>query len=179
MRLRTLNVVILIAVAAIAFSACQEPAEPPPPQPVESAADKAAKVAEANKALFMRFMDEVGNQGQTDKIGEIVSTDFVEHQELPPDVPPGVEGLTQFFTGIRQAFPDLTITVDVILASDDLVAGRSTWTGTQATEWMGMQPSGSPVAFEAIDVVRFKDGKAVEHWGLDNSAEMMMRAAAK
>ncbi len=41
-----------------------------------------------NKALAQRFNDEVLNQGNFDALDEIVADDFVEHQELPPGIPP-------------------------------------------------------------------------------------------
>jgi predicted SnoaL-like aldol condensation-catalyzing enzyme len=37
---------------------------------------------------------------------------------------------------------------------------------------MGMEP-GKAVSMKSIDVVKIKDGKATEHWGFTDNAEMM------
>ena len=176
------NARLLIFVSALGlmlgFTGCQQPAAPPP-EPVESAADQAVKVAETNKAAAMKFMNEVVSQGNAAALDEIVATDFVEHTPVPPGTPPGVEGLNGFITAYRAAFPDATASVEQIVASGDLVAMRSIWKGTHKGEWMGVAPTGKQVEFEVLDFVRVKDGKAVEHWGMDNSMQVLTAASAK
>ena len=162
----------------LAFAACQKPAEPPPAQAVESAADKAAKVAEANKAAAVRFMNEVFTEGKMEVIDELVDPAFVEHVPLPPDAPKGIEGLKAFVSGYRAAFPDTSITVEQITASDDLVAVRSIWKGTHKGDWMGVKATNQAMEFEVFDIVKFKDGKATEHWGTDDSERKLMAAGS-
>ena len=71
------------------------------------------------------------------------------------------------------------MTIEQIVASGDLVAVRSIWKGTHKGEWMGVAPTGKEVQFEVLDFVRVKDGKAVEHWGMDNSAQVLKAAGGK
>jgi steroid delta-isomerase-like uncharacterized protein len=172
---------VLICVSALGlllgFIGCQQPA--PPVEQAESAADKAAKVAEANKATAMKFMNEVVSQGNLAALDEIVATDFVEHQEVPPGTPGGIEGLRGFITAYRAAFPDASVSVEQIVASDDLVAVRSIWKGTHKGEWMGVAPTGKALEFQVLDFVRVKDGKAVEHWGMDNTMQVLTAAQKK
>lgn len=166
----------LVFAALVGLTACQQPA-PPPPEQVPSAADRAATVAAANETAAKRLVDEALSKGSIAVIDELFAPDFVEHQQFPPDVPTGVEGLKWFVENFRKAFPDLTITVDQSVASDDLVALRSTWKGTHQGEWMGMKPTGKLIEFESYDLIRFKDGKVAEHWGLDNSEQVLSAAA--
>lgn len=161
----------------IGLTSCQQPA-PPVAEKVPSAADKAAEVAAANQAATTRLMDEVFVKGNVALLDEVLAPDFVEHQQFPPEVPPGAGALKWFVENFRPAFPDLTITIDQIAASGDLVAMRSTWKGTHQGEWMGMKPTGKAIEFESFDMIRFKDGKAVEHWGMDSSEKALMAAAA-
>lgn len=163
----------------LAFAACHKPAEPPPAQPAESAADQAAKVAETNKAAAMRFMNEAVTGGKLEVIDELVDPAFVEHVPLPPDMPKGIEGLKAFVSGYRTAFPDVSVTVEQITASDDLVAMRSIWKGTHKGDWMGVKATNQPMEFEVFDVVRIKDGKATDHWGMDDMERKMMAAGSK
>jgi len=169
-------VFIVMIVMLVGLTSCQQPA-PAAAESTPSAADKAAEVAAANEAATRRLMEEVLVKGNVAVIDEILAEGFVEHQQFPPDVPQGAEGLKWFVENFRPAFPDLTITIDQIVASDDLVAARSTWKGTHQGEWMGLAPSGRSLEFEVFDLIRFKDGKAVEHWGMDNSEKVLMGAA--
>ncbi len=130
-----------------------------------------------NKALMRRFYDEVNNGGAVALIDELFAADFVEHEEFP-GLASGREGVKQFFTMIRTAFPDFRMDVDDLIAEGDKVVARSTMSGTHKGEFMGMAPSGKQFRVSAIDVVRFTDGKAVEHWGVTDAAGMMEQLGA-
>ena len=43
---------------------------------------------------------------------------------------------------------------------------------------MGMAPTGKRVEVEAIDMVRLRDGEAVEHWGVTDAMTMMRQLGA-
>jgi len=58
-----------------------------------------------------------------------------------------------------------------VFADDDYVMAWMRWTGTADGSMPGM-PAG-PYDMTAIEVVRFKDGKAVEHWAFMEPREMM------
>ena len=130
-----------------------------------------------NKALMRRFYDEVINGGNVALIDELFAADFVEHEEFP-GLTGGREGVEQFFTMMRAAFPDLRMAVDDLIAEGDKVVARATMSGTHKGEFMGMDPSGKQFRVSAIDVVRFAGGKAVEHWGLTDAAAMMEQLGA-
>lgn len=134
---------------------------------------------EQNKALFRRFMDEVFNRGNIGLVDELVVADFAEHEELPPGMPPGREGLKALVAAFRKAFPDFNVTLDDVLAEGDKVVVRSTWSGTQQGEFMGIAPTGKRVSFEVIDIVRIAGGKVQEHWGqMDNMLLMQQLGLA-
>jgi len=124
---------------------------------------------EQNKALLRRLMEEVFNRGNTGLIDELFAPDFVEHEQLPPGIPAGSEGVKQMSTMFRSAFPDFKATIDDMIAEGDKVVARSTWSGTHKGEFMGIAPTGKRVSFGVIDIVRIAGGKFVEHWGqMDN-----------
>ena len=78
---------------------------------------------EQNKALVRRLMEEVFNRGNTSLVDELFAPDFVEHEELPPGIPPGREAVKHFSTMFRSAFPDLKATMDDMIAEGD----KSLW----------------------------------------------------
>jgi len=126
-----------------------------------------------NKALAQRFNDEVMSQGKLAAIDEIVAEDFVEHQELPPGIPPGREGLKASVQMFRDAFPDMKVETVKIVADGDEVWMQSVLHGTHKGELAGIPPTGKKVSVTMFDRVVVRDGKAVEHWGVSDDMGMM------
>lgn len=133
---------------------------------------------EQNKALVGRLVEEVFNQRDISVVDEIMSPDFVEHEELPPGIPPGREAPRVLFSMLHSAFPDFKATIEQLIAEGDKVVLFMTWTGTQAGEFMGIPPTGKRISIGVIDIIRVVDGKFVEHWGIMDSAKMMQQLGA-
>ncbi len=133
---------------------------------------------EANKALARRFIEEVANAGNLAVIDELVTPDFIEHEALPPGVPPGIEGLKAFFAEWRSGFPDGRVTLEQVIAEGDLVVGYETWRGTQQGTFMGIPASGRPVTFKVVDIVRVANGQIVEHWAVSDNLSLLQQLGA-
>ena len=78
----------------------------------------------------------------------------------------------------RSAFPDFRMEPHVIIAEGDLACVRSTTTGTHEGEFMGIPPTGKKIEALGFDLVRVRDGQAVEHWGLLDAMTMMQQLGA-
>jgi steroid delta-isomerase-like uncharacterized protein len=133
---------------------------------------------EQNKALFRRFAEQLATQGNLSVIDEMVSPDFVEHEQLPPGVPASREGVKQLFSMLGTGFPDLQITFHDMIAEGDKVVAIMTWSGTHKGEFMGIPATNKRVSFQVIDVVRITGGKLVEHWGQMDMMAMMQQVGA-
>ncbi len=129
---------------------------------------------EANKATARRFADEVLNRGNLALIDELVAPDFVDHS-APPGVPPNRDAAKTFFATLRAAFPDLHVTIDDVIAEGDKVVLRSTAHGTMKGEFAGMPPSGKSATWASVDILRFANGKQVEHWGVQDQLSMLQQ----
>jgi steroid delta-isomerase-like uncharacterized protein len=127
---------------------------------------------ELNKAQYRRFYEEFLNKGNTQVVDEVVDPNVVSHSPFP-DQKPGAEGLKEAILRFRNAFPDLHTKAEDILADGDKVVGRFTVTGTQKGEFMGMPASGKKFTYEEIAIVRFRNGKIVEHWAVTDILSMM------
>lgn len=138
-------------------------------------AARAGDMTAQNKATFQKFVDQVLNQGDMAAFDQMTTPGFVEHEQMPPDMPEGREGCKAFFTMIRTAFPDLKVTVDEMMAQGDKVMAFETWTGTNQGEFMGMPATGKSVTFQCVDMVRMENGKAAEHWGVTDRLGMMQQ----
>ena len=130
--------------------------------------------AEENKDLVRRMHVELVEARDASKIEEFFAPAYVSHN-MPPGWPDGVEGVRRFMEMFEQALPDLTVTIDVLVAEDDLVAARTTTRGTHRGPLLGIPPTGRPIAVDGTDVVRIRDGRIVEHWGLTNSVRLLQQ----
>ncbi len=133
--------------------------------------------AEENKAQFRRTYEELLNQGILDVADELVAPDFLNH-EAPPGRNRGPESMRGLATMLRTAFPDLHFTIEELVGEGDTVAGRVTLSGTHEGPLMGMPPTGRSVRQASMHFVRFRDGKAIEHWGVRDDLGMMQQLGA-
>lgn len=51
----------------------------------------------------------------------------------------------------------------------------TTMRGTHRGDFMGLAASGKKIEVKGVDIVRFANGKAVEHWGWNDDYTMMMQ----
>lgn len=134
--------------------------------------------AEELKALYRRFITEVANQGNMSVADEILAPDIAEHEKLPPGIPANRDGIKQLFTMIRDAFPDLCITIEDQIAEADKVVARVTLRGTHRGEFLGIPATGKRVAYGAIDISRIARGRLVEHWGIPDYLSLLQQLGA-
>ncbi len=127
---------------------------------------------EANKAHARRMVDEVANGGRVDLIDELIAPDFVDHS-APPGVPPTRDGAKALMAMLRSAFPDLHATVEDVVAEADKVVQRTRASGTMRGEFMGMPPSGKSATWDQIHILRFEDGKEVEHRAVSDQLSLL------
>jgi len=115
------------------------------------------------------------NAGNIDGFGELLSDDFVEHEETP-GLAPTKAGVKAFFRMYQAAFPDLRMTPEDVLSSGDKAVARVRATGTHQGEFMGMPATGKSVDVQLIDIMRFgDDGLVREHWGVIDALTLMQQ----
>ena len=128
--------------------------------------------AEENKALFRRTYEELLNRGNLSVAEELVAPDFVNH-EAPPGRDRGPDSMRGLANMLRTAFPDLHFEIAELVAEGDIVAGRLTMSGTHEGPLMGTPPTGRWMRQAHMHFVRFRDGLAVEQWGVRDDLGMM------
>jgi steroid delta-isomerase-like uncharacterized protein len=134
---------------------------------------------EENRAIALRLYEEIINTGDFDRAEEVLSPNFVEHEEVPvPADLQGIDAFKQFFSMLRGAFPDMRMDVQDMIAEGDKVVARLTVHGTHQGEFMGMPPTDNPIEVTATDIFRIGDGKIVDHWGNIDNLGMMQQLGA-
>jgi len=145
-------------IAAIALlSSCQMN------KPVNSGNDMVAK----NEQVTQRFYDEVINKHDISKIDSFIAPSFVDHQTMSgkPETL-NIDTLKAGMKGFFAMYPDVHYTVNFMLADSNTVMADWTQTGTNTgmTVW-GEPATNKSATVSGVDIIKLKDGKAVEHWG--------------
>lgn len=126
---------------------------------------------EDNKQIVREFMEQAFNQGDLGAVDEHLRSNSIDHQE-----PAGTDftiHLKQAITMLRTAFPDLHFEIHDILAEGEIVAFRSTMTGTHQGAFQGIPPTGKKVSVAHMHFVHLVDGKGVDLWHLWDTPNLM------
>lgn len=68
----------------------------------------------------------------------------------------------------REAFPDLHMEIEELIAEGDIAAARLTLSGTHQGIWGSAEPTGRQVSMALTMFFRFENGKMVEIWESDD-----------
>ena len=117
------------------------------------------------ESVVRSWFDEVWNQGREDAIDRLFSANGVAHNLPSTDSPPvrGPEAFKPFFRNFREAIPDVRIDVTRTVTEGDMVTVHCHVTGTHRGNAFGA-PTGNPVRFTGICIVRVENGQIVEAW---------------
>ena len=122
-------------------------------------------MTEENKAIARRVY-EIVSTGDFERAAEIVDKEAPDNELLPHDPPAKlIDTFKETFAEAREGFPDLSVTVEDVMAEGDRVAARVTMRGTHRGEFQSIAPTGKRVEVKAMDMFRISNGKIVEHWG--------------
>ena len=132
-------------------------------------------MSEENKAIVGRIY-EIISTGDFDRAEEIVDPDVPDNELLPCDPPAKlIDTYKETFSEAREAFSDVSVTVEDLVAEGDRVVARVTMRGTHQGDFQGLAPTGKLVQVRAIDMFRISNDKIVEHWGLADDPTASLR----
>lgn len=127
------------------------------------------------KTIVRRVNEEAFSaDGDLSVIDEFVAADLVDHT-APPHLQHGNQSLKELAQIWRRAFPDLKVTVQDILAEDDLVVIAWSGGGTHLGDLMGIPPTGKQGFMSGITFNRMQDGRIVERWGNNDQAGLFVQ----
>ncbi len=123
-------------------------------------------MSEENKELVRRWFEEVWNKGRADAIEEMFDANGIAHglSDDPENPIKGPRDFRPFHTVFRDAFPNMMIVVEDMVAEGDKVAARCSVRAKHEGEFLGRSATESPVDFTGITIVRIDNGKIVEAW---------------
>jgi len=111
--------------------------------------------------------------------------DAVQLDSLKVLFAPGMKGYYQsgepapfsdmepFIKMFYTAFPDYKHEIDGIIAADDKVVVRVTFSGTFTNSFMEMNPSGEKFRYKGIQIFQFVNGKVTNFWVVEDELALM------
>ena len=131
-------------------------------QRLPAATQEAASEQVRNKAVAERVFDEIFNQGKFEVADEIYAPDFVNHGATRNI---GLREDQAYAHQEKASFPDLKISVELMVAEGDLVTVLWIFRGTHTSGgYAGLPATGTPIQMRGITIWRIVDGKIREEW---------------
>jgi len=127
--------------------------------------------AEQNKTKVRAFYERAVNQGDLNAVDDLVASAELAHNSGGGEGHNTPASVKAWVVQLRAAFPDIQVTVEELIEQGDKVVNRVTYRGTQTGEvqdpvWGRIAPTRRKIAWAAIAINRFADGKSVEAWDL-------------
>lgn len=120
------------------------------------------KNSEQIKNHVRRLFEEVWNKGNVAVADELFAPTYTHHDSSTPDVGRGPESEKKRATLYRNAFSDMRLTIEDLVADGETVVARWSCRGTHKGELNGIAPTGKQVNITGISIARFTNGKMTE-----------------
>lgn len=104
------------------------------------------------------------------KLGDYIAEDGIDHAGQQGDIK-GLANMKAEFTKMVAAYEGSKTEVIKEMADDEYSMTWQRYTGTMKMDQDGMK-AGDKFDMSAIEVAKFKDGKAVEHWTFMQPSDM-------
>lgn len=129
------------------------------------------------KATARRTWEDIFPACDVEALAEVVAPDVVGHGARPGE-PAGFEGIKQTMLWLGRVFSDQRWVIHRVVGEGDTVVLHCTHHGRHTGELMGISPTDREVAYDYVHIVRFRDGKAAEHWGVRDDMTLLRQLGA-
>ena len=96
--------------------------------------------------------------GDLDAVSAAVAEEYIDHQGLGDVEMRGRHGFRRVVEAVHQS-SDVRVTIEDLVAAEDRAALR--------LRWQGINRAGRTVTRETLELLRFADGRLIEHWGAE------------
>lgn len=129
------------------------------------------ELAEKNETIIRRFYGELWNGWRLDVIDEIVSSELRFRGSFG-STHQGRDEFKRYVEDTRVAFPDWHNQIDEVLAVDDRVVTRMTWSGTHRGALGDIGPTDARVEYTGAAFFRLEEGLVEEAWVVGDTQEL-------
>jgi steroid delta-isomerase-like uncharacterized protein len=127
------------------------------------------------KIPVRRYFEEVANGHQLDLADELFAPDFGS-----PGPVIGPDAARAALRSMWAAFPDLSFSIDELVAEDDRVVAKVTYTGTHRGAFLGVEPTGRSIRFTGVEMAVVHEGRiAREAWHIIDHGEILSQLGSE
>jgi len=131
-------------------------------------------MAASNKET-VRKVQAAWNENRLDDLDQYFAADFKANSN-DPSGPPGLAGAKTAHAGMNQRMSDRNVQILELIEEGDKVMSRNRAMGKHSgASWMGAPADGKGYDIESWSIYRFRDGKIVESWGLNDAMRLIMQ----
>ncbi len=136
-------------------------------------------MSEQNREV-VRKVEEAWDSQDLDSLDQYFAPEFDNSQSGIPGLPAGLAGAKMAHQGAMQSFPDRKVHIEDLVADGDTVAVRARITGTNQGGFplFNVPANGAKVDIPFVGFYKLRDGKIVEHWGLNDALTLMNQLQA-
>jgi steroid delta-isomerase-like uncharacterized protein len=122
------------------------------------------------EAALMRAV-EAWNSGDVDSYMKLYAENIKLHAGTYDF--PNRKMVERMYKGMHAATSDLRLHIHETFSEGERLAVRYTVTGIHTGELMGIPPTGREFSMTGITIMHFENGRVVERWDSDDSAEVL------
>jgi steroid delta-isomerase-like uncharacterized protein len=109
---------------------------------------------------------------------DLVTDDYVNHKPPIPGLTGTKDGFMQAVRTTREAFPDVHVGIEDMIAEGDRVMFRDTARATHLGDFQDVPASGRQLAWTEMHFFRIRDGRIAEHWANFDQLGILMQMGA-
>jgi len=123
-------------------------------------------MSSTGEQIVNRFVTTL-NERDFDGFEALFVDDYQQHQALASTTgnPAAKHAVRMYYQDRITAFPDMVVTAQPYLFTDDYVAVNFVYRGTHQGTYLGIAPTGRKVTFNSTDIMRIRGHQLAEHWG--------------
>ena len=120
---------------------------------------------ERNQTSVRKLIDEVINAGRSDLCDRSLAAERIDAQDygMPPGAANGHEGFRRVLGPFLEAFPDLHLAIEFMVADGQKLVAFIETTGTHRGAFMGAPATGKSFKVHGVDIFEFNEAGLVSH----------------
>lgn len=134
-------------------------------------------MTEELKAKARRIWEEIVPNADLNGLSDVIAENSIDHSARPDELQ-GLAGVQQTVLWLGRVFSDQRWEIRQVICERDLVVVYCTLYGRHTGDMMGIPPTNREIAMDYVHILRFSDGKAVEHWGVRDDMALMRQLGA-
>ena len=130
-----------------------------------------------NEELARMLVTEVWNNGNRERLDSVLGDNEIMYLDSRNDLV-GPEAYWEFVANYREAFPDLTLTIEDVVSEGDKIVLRTRLQGTHEGSVFGVSATGNHVDVTRMVIHHIHDGRIVETGMVEDTVGLLQQSGA-